>query len=246
MQEPIFIIMYNFICYIYKYFRFLIDKYGLSDAFWIIGAMLSNICVASCVFRQPKSLLNTRKIHDNDTHQEQDKSREKHCGALNLKFSLFKNKRFTLLVIAFTLCTIGHINNTILIPAHIKALGYSNTYVTAGVSITGGAELIGRIIIGWFADLNVIKKINIFVVCTFIGGIFAFISLLFDSFTFMAVYAGVAAAFPASFLALISVLAIERVGLDDFQPAFAFISFFMAIACVISLPICGKYYLSLS
>ena len=230
---------------IYKHFRFLIDKYGLSQAFWIIGAILSNICVASCVFRQPKSFLNGQDISvsENESDQTQPKSTKSRCGILNLRFALFKNRRFTLLIIAIALCTFGHACNSILIPAHIKTLGYSNTYVTIGVSITGGAELIARIVIGWFADLNIVKKIYIFVICTFVGGIIALISPLFDSFTFMAVYAGFAGAFPASFLALIFVLAIERVGIDNYQPAFAFIALSMALSRTVSLPICGKYYL---
>lgn len=160
-----------------------------------------------------------------------------------MKFSVFKNRRFTLLVIALALCSIGHSNNYTLIPVQIKALGYSNTYVSTGVSVTGGAELIGRILIGWFADLNVIKKINIFAMCSFVGGAFALISPFFESFTYVAVYSGVAGAFPASFHALLSVLAIERVGLEHYPTAFAVISVFRALAMLVSMPLFGKYNL---
>ena len=224
------------------HFRFLLDKYGLSQAFWIIGAILSNICVASCVFRQPKSFVNTQNITlpENGAHQGQPKSIKDRCGTL--KLDLFKNRRFTLLLISLSLCIAGHSANNILIPVHIKALGYSNTYATIGVSISGGAEMIARIVIGWFADLNIIEKLYIYVICTFVGGIFALIAPLFDSFTFMAVYAAVIGTFPSSFYALISVLTIERVGIDNFPQAVAFITLSLAIANAVSLPICGKYY----
>lgn len=229
----------------FYFFRFLIDKYGLSEAFWVIGAILSNICVGSCVFLQPKSLIYHQELIESNTSRIRGCNLvKKRCGTSTLKFSLFKNKRFTLLVIALALCTIGHVNNLTLIPAHIKALGYSNTYVSLGVSITGGAELIGRIFIGWFADLNIIQKIHILVGCTFVGGAFALILPFFDSFSFILVYAGVAGVFPASFHVLLSVLAIERVGLEDFPTAFGFIYFFRAFASIISLPISGMYNLS--
>ena len=227
------------------YFRFLLDKYGLSQGYWIIGAILSNICVASCVFRQPKRFLKTQDISplENGADQGQPKSIKSQYGTIKHKFALLKNRRFALLLIALTLSTVGHSSNNIIIPAHIKALGYSNTFVTIGVSISGAAEVIARIVIGWFADLNIIEKVYIFVICTFVGGIFALIAPLFDSFTFMAVYAGVIGAFPSSFYALISVLAIERVGIDNFQTAVGFIAIFMALAFTISLPVSGKYYL---
>jgi hypothetical protein len=82
---------------------------------------------------------------------------------------LFKNRRFSLLVLAFVICSFGQIDNFIL-------LGYSNTYIyiTIGVSTIGGAELIARIAVGWFADLNFIQKKYIFVLCMFVGGVFAF------------------------------------------------------------------------
>ncbi|XP_060568979.1 monocarboxylate transporter 12-like isoform X2 [Ruditapes philippinarum] len=238
-------------------YRFLIDKYGLSQALWVIGAFLSNICVASFVFRQPNNVLNyqNKPLQSNDaqveieesiflnlsdeTNDQQRKLIERCCNALNLNFCLFKNRRFSLLVLAFTICSFGQTNNYILIPAHIKTLGYSNTYITIGVSIIGGAELIGRIAVGWFADLNFIQKKYIFVVCMFIGGVFALISPLFDSFMFMAVYAGVTAAFPSSFLALTSVLAIERVGMKNFEAAYSIMFVCMSIPSLICQPIAG-------
>ncbi|XP_060581238.1 monocarboxylate transporter 12-like [Ruditapes philippinarum] len=174
-----------------------------------------------------------------ETNNQQKKLIERCCNALNLDFCLFKKRRFSLLVLAFTICSFGHITNYILIPAHIKTLGYSNTYITIGVSIIGGAELIRRIAVGWFADLNFIQKKYIFVVCMFIGGVFALISPLVGTFTFMAVYAGVAAAFPASFLALISVLAIESVGMENFEAAFSIMFVCMSVPSLICQPIAG-------
>jgi hypothetical protein len=226
------------------HFRFLIDKYGLSQAPWLVGPFLSNICVASCLFREPNKPSQSNNAQAGIKESISVKTNENQiqcCNESKLNLCLFKNKHFTLLVIALTICTFGHISNFILIPAHIKTLGYSNTYITIGVSITGGAELIAGIAVGWFADLNIIQKKYIFVVCMFIGGVFALISPLFDTFTFMAVYAGVAAAFPASYRALVSVLAIERVGMENFPAAFSIIYVFMSITSLICQPIAGRY-----
>jgi hypothetical protein len=48
----------------------------LSQAFWVIGAFLSNICVASCVFRQPNNVLNyeNKPLQSNDAQVEMEEA----------------------------------------------------------------------------------------------------------------------------------------------------------------------------
>ncbi|XP_060568972.1 monocarboxylate transporter 4-like [Ruditapes philippinarum] len=107
-------------------YRFLINKYGLSQALWVIGAIVSNICVAGCLFLEPNKpppSNNEQARIEESISSETDENQKKCFNALNLNFCLFKNRRFTLLIIAFTVCTFGHISNYILIPAHIKTLG---------------------------------------------------------------------------------------------------------------------------
>ncbi|XP_045193175.2 monocarboxylate transporter 12-like [Mercenaria mercenaria] len=242
--------------FLYKY---LIEEYTLKKALWIVGAILANVCVAACILRQPRLLViekrrkkaaekrksDQKALLNGDSafmHNEETKEQEKkscNCGGLDLRFSLFKNPLFTMYAIAFTFCMNGYGNNIILIPSHVKALGYDKTYVALSVTILGGCEVIARIFFGWFADLEIIKRKNIFLISMFVSAIFAFIAPFFDSFIFMAIYAAIVGIFPGSFWSLISVLVIDVVGLENFTSAFGLISLCLALGASISQPIIG-------
>ncbi|XP_060593172.1 monocarboxylate transporter 12-like [Ruditapes philippinarum] len=243
--------------FLYKY---LIEEFTLTRALWVVGAIVANVCVAACVFRQPhmlvqekrreraaykrksdqKALLNGNSAfgYDEDA-KEETKKKSCDCSGLNLNFSLFKNPLFTMYAFAFTFCMNGYGNNIILIPSHVKELGYNKTYVALSVTILGGCEVIARIFFGWFADLELIKRKNIFLISMFVSAIFAFIAPYFDSFIFMAIYAAIVGIFPGSFWSLISVLVIDVVGLENFTSAFGLISLCLALGASVSQPIIG-------
>jgi MFS family permease len=188
-----------------------------------------------------KALLNGNSAfgYDEDA-KEETKKKSCDCSGLNLNFSLFKNPLFTMYAFAFTFCMNGYGNNIILIPSHVKELGYNKTYVALSVTILGGCEVIARIFFGWFADLELIKRKNIFLISMFVSAIFAFIAPYFDSFIFMAIYAAIVGIFPGSFWSLISVLVIDVVGLENFTSAFGLISLCLALGASVSQPIIGE------
>ncbi|XP_053392833.1 monocarboxylate transporter 12-like [Mercenaria mercenaria] len=244
--------------FLYKY---LIEQYGLKEAFWIIGATFANICVAACTFRQPRYLVeekrqrlhalrnasNESKIDDGGSADEKDdentvrKIKERPCAALDLRISLFKNALFTLYIISFMFCAFGYTGSFILIPANVKALGYYKTHVALSVTIFGGVEVVARILIGLLADYTVIKRKYIYAISMLIGGVFSLLAPLFETFTFMAVYATASAMFPGSYFSLISVLTIDVVGLENFASAFGLLTFCLAFGSLPSEPIIGKH-----
>lgn len=225
---------------------------------------MSNVCVAACFFRQPKLLVEEKirkreldnkngdqkaLLNGDSSHvKEMTKANKKSCVWARdlLKLSLFKNFKFTLYVISFVLCMNGYGNNLILIPSHVKALGYDDVKVAMSVSIMGGCEVVARIGCGWFADKGLLSRRNIFVMNMFIAAIFALVAPLFKSFIFMAVYSAIIGIFPGSFWSLISVLLIEVVGMRDFTAAFGLISLCLAFGSLISQPTIGKFLTVLS
>ncbi|XP_053375243.1 monocarboxylate transporter 12-like isoform X2 [Mercenaria mercenaria] len=245
--------------FLYKY---LIEKYGLKGMFWIIGAIFANICVAACLFRQPIYLIKERKkrvLANNSSNNGYDvgggrsslgengeniaqginKSR---CDALDLRFSLFKNVLFTLYVTSFMCCTFGYVGSLVTIPGNVKALGYDRTYVALSVTISAGVEVLARILIGLFADMNIIKRKYIYAVSMFIGGVFSLLAPFFESFTFIAVYAVIVATFSGSFISLMPLILIDVVGLENFAPAFGLLTFSLAVAVLPSQPSVGWLY----
>lgn len=235
-------------------YRYLIDLYGLPGTFWIVGAILWNSCVAASVLRQPKLLLAQKRKVKVASHQTPDQHELLNgtnpnnssprkticaCPGLGLKLSLFKNARFSMYCVAFIFCMNGYGNNLILIPAQIKALGYDKNHVVYGVTIMGGCETVARIFFGWLADRKFIKRKHIFLTSMLISSVFCFITPLFDSFTFMAVFSAIIGTFPGSFWSLISVLLIDVVGLENFTPAFGLAMVCLALGVVISQPTVG-------
>lgn len=214
-----------------------------------------NVCAAACLFRQPPLLLKEIKraeatkqkkrnpdmlLNDKTPGENAGKQPSSKCFGLDFRFSLFKNPRFAMYCVGFILCMNGYGNNLILIPAHIKALGFDNNHVVYGVTIMGGCEVVARISFGWLADQNMMKRKHIFLISMFIASVFCFIAPLFESFVFMAVFACVIGTFPGSFWSLVSVLIIDVVGMENFTPAFGLIMLCLAIGVVISQPSVGE------
>lgn len=229
-------------------YKALIENYGLKGTFWITGAIFCNICVAACLFRQPKILTEAKLqrqkegIVDSDQMFEERQellTRTRSCPCIDMRFSLFRNPLFTMNVVSFALCMFSYFGNFILIPSQVKALGYNNNLVALSVTIFGAVEVVARIMIGWFADQKKIQTKYIYVICMFIGGTFSFFVPLFDSFTSMAIYSAVIAMFPGSLFCLMSPMTIEVVGLRQFTPALGLIYFSMAFGSTPSQPLLG-------
>ena len=209
----------------------------------IIGGILLNVCVAASCFRQPQSLLRQKKLESekesenirikdqqsngemlltNHMGVEDQENKKCSCGP-DFKLTLFKNPRFTLYALAFMICTSGYGNNLILIPSQIKKLGFGKSSISTSVAITGGTEVVGRILVGWIADKKWIPSKYIFSFNFIISSVFAVITPHIDSLPYMFVYSAVIGTFPASFWSLMPVLVIDVVGLKDFPAAYGLV-----------------------
>ena len=237
----------------------MLDEYTLKPTMLLVGAILLNVCAAACCFRQPLSLLHKKKrerlkvkeierkesrllndegLENNDLKVDGSSPICQFCP--DFKFSLLKNPRFALYVVAFTVYITGAANNLILIPSHTKALGFSKRSVALAFSLFGGFEIFARIIIGLLADKKWIRPQYIYAACLFIGSIFAFISPLFKSLEYMCVYSSVMGFFPASFWSLAPVMVIDAVGLDNFPAAYGIMMLGLAIGMSVSHPTIGE------
>lgn len=248
-------------------YMYLIELYSFKGALWVLGAVMLNVSAAACIFVQPKLLRKLKHSRRAKAAAAKRRAKQKHnsngllrngddvfddsegadepevntgcCGGFNLKCSLFKNPRFTLHAIAMTFCMNGYANNIILIPSHVKALGYDNSKVVLSVSVLGGCEVVARVFFGWLADRKLVKEKYIFFMSMVIAAAFAFMAPFFESFAFMIAYAAIVGIFPGSFWSLISVLLIDVVGMEDFTQAFGLISMCLAVGSVFSQPIIG-------
>jgi len=144
-------------------------------------------------------------------------------------------------VVAFVLAMNGYGCNTILIPAHLVALGNDRFHVALALAILGICEVFARIFFGWIADREFVKRRTIFIVSMLIAAVFSFIAPLFTSYYFFAVYSAIIGIFPGSFMSLISVLIIDVVGMKDFTAAFGLVSLGLAVGSGVSQPSIGEH-----
>ena len=156
-------------------FRYLFVTYGFRGAFLVLGGMVLNVCVAACIFMQPRLLQEKKMMEEREKQRrklakpdaegllngdtvnqkintEQDSETKRCACGPDFRCSLFKNPRFVLYILSFVFCLNGYGNNLILIPSHVMALGFEKTKAVLCVSIMGGCEVVARIFFGWFAD----------------------------------------------------------------------------------------------
>ncbi|WAR11781.1 MT12B-like protein [Mya arenaria] len=244
-------------------YKFLIETYGLSRTFFILGAFVLNICAAACFFRQPRELVLEKKrmwkrtgssktpdhkslLNGNSRikRSESELTRENSCcrGFFDglFKCSLFCNPLFLMYVIAFVLCMNGYGPSVIQIPGHLQLLGYDNFHVAIALSTMGGCEVVARIAFGWLADKGYLKRRHIFIFSMSVAGVFSLIAPLFKNFYFYVGYAAIMGIFPGSFWSLISVLIIDVVGMKDFTAAFGLVSLCLALGSAITQPSMGN------
>ena len=228
----------------------------------IAGAILLHICPAACLFVQPKVLQNTKqsryhkkegketptnrqsllKTADNCEKETVDLKYSKSRKWIpDLKCSLFRNPLFLAIAIASALGANGFINNLILIPSHTKDLGYDKTEVSLTLSVMGGCEMFARIVLGWFADRNFVKRRYIFIFSMFISSAFCFIVPHVKQLWFIIVYSAIIGIFPGSFWGLMPVFIIDAVGMGNFAPAFGLVIMCMASGALFCQPIVGMH-----
>ena len=257
--------MVTFLANVVLFIRYLLDEYSLKPTMLLVGAILLNVCVAACCFRQPESLqqkkrerlkLKANKIKDARLLGEEGPEtrdlevEDKTCCDCrfcpDFRFSLLKKPRFALYVIAFTLYITGAANNLILIPSHTKALGFSKSSVALALSLFGGFEIFSRIIVGLIADKKLIRPQYIYVICLSVGSLFAFIAPVFTTLEYMCLYSSVMGFFPASFWSLAPIMIIDAVGLDNFPGAYGIVMVGLAFGMSVSHPTIGKEYKNLT
>ncbi|XP_076112625.1 monocarboxylate transporter 14-like isoform X1 [Mytilus galloprovincialis] len=230
-------------------YRFLIDKYGLHGALLIIGAVFFHTCAAGLLLRQPPQLLKKKQKTEEElalaTPQKIETPEKTQSGCFNeakkriFKLDLFYNAKYTILFCAILFQTANFSGNLVALPGHIQSLGLGKQTIALSVSLLGGSEIVARAFLGWFADLNIISRTHLFMVCSFVSTVIAFCIPHLPYKEAVLCYAVLMGVFSGSFWSLMGVLMVDCVGLDNFSPAFGLLSMASAFSIFISQPIIG-------
>lgn len=229
-------------------YRALIDYYGLHGALLIIGALFFHTCAVSLFLRQPPQMVK-KKIPNEDEIELKPKGDvsqgKKPKGFLQearnrmFRFDLFRNPKCTLLFLAIFLQTANFSANLVAIPGQVHSLDLGKQTITIAVSLVGASEIVSRAFLGWFADLNIISRPKIFMVCSGVSTVIGFVIPHLPYKEAVLVYSVLVGAFSGSFWSLMGVLMVDTVGLANFSPAFGLLSVTCACAIFLSQPSAG-------
>ena len=228
-------------------YRYLIDSYGLHGALLIIGAVLFHACAASLFLRQPPQLLKNRKLTDEEIELTPEKKTDTSSGCVYeasrriFKIDLFRIPKYTILLLAIIFQVGNYAGTIVALPGQVRSLKLGKDTIVLSVSLLGAAEMVSRAFLGWFGDLNILKRSTLFMICAFVSAVIAFVIPFLPYKSALLVYSVLVGTFSGSFWSLMGVLIVDCVGLDNFSPAFGLLSMFCAIAICISQPITGKY-----
>lgn len=161
-----------------------------------------------------------------------------------LDLTLFRNAVFLLYAFSVMLMFSGYPTLYVILPDQAKRLNISKTNAAYLVSILGITDLIGRVLFGFLADLNIIQKRFIFMGCTAMSGIAICVMPFMKGFVEFAVLGGIAGLFAGGFFALIATMLAEKLGVHRLHSAFGLVAMFMGLSFLFGAPISGKIRVS--
>ncbi|XP_067828351.1 monocarboxylate transporter 13 [Heptranchias perlo] len=150
-------------------FQYLTDEYTWRGALLIIAGMMLNLMVCGALIR-PLTLKEDLVAVDPSAGQS-------HChGACGLIFdlldlTLLRQWPFLTFVLAITLINTGYFVPYVHFVAHARSIGFDEYQAAFLMSVAAVADLIGRLLSGWFADLQKMRLVHILVLFTLLTGL---------------------------------------------------------------------------
>lgn len=234
------------LCFPYVY-RVLIDYFSLHGTLLIIGAVYFHTCAAGMFLRQPSQSMQKKPVTEEETFLNSEKKPVKSSSFLQdaktriFKIDLFRIPQFTICFTAICLQAGNYAGNMVVIPGLIRTLGFGKDNITLSVSLVGASEIIARAFLGWFADLNIITRVRIFMICSFVSGCVPFVLPHVPYLPVVLTYSVLVGTFSGSFGSLMGVIIVDAVGLENYSPAFGLTSLGCGVTFCLSQPIAGKY-----
>ncbi|KAJ8918197.1 hypothetical protein NQ315_014064 [Exocentrus adspersus] len=159
-----------------------------------------------------------------------------------LDFSLFKDVIFIIFSLSNLLTSIGFNIPYVYMVPKAKLLGIDTETAGMLIAVIGGANTIGRIILGYVSDKPWINRLYIYNWSLTICGIATFLSAFCTSFYSLAIYGAVFGFTIGAYVGLTSVILVDLLGLEKLTNAFGLLLLFQGIASLIGPPIAGSLY----
>ncbi|XP_072905102.1 monocarboxylate transporter 13-like [Hemitrygon akajei] len=152
-------------------FQFLIDEYFWRGALLILSAIMLNFCVCAALLRPIR--LQEDHADSPSEHSENGAGSagfwDKVTSAFDL--TLILHRGFVVYTLAVTLITVGFFVPYFHLVAHGKNLGLTDYEAAFLLSIIAITSTAARLFSGWVADLNLLRSIHWFLLCSVLTGL---------------------------------------------------------------------------
>ncbi|XP_075992589.1 monocarboxylate transporter 1 [Anticarsia gemmatalis] len=157
-----------------------------------------------------------------------------------LDFSLLVDPIFILFALSNFLTSIGFYIPYVYTVPMSEQLGIENPPYL--ISIIGGSNLVGRIVLGYISDKPWVNRLLAYNVCLTIAGISTALSMACWEFWGLAMYATSFGFTIGAYVGLTSVVLVDLLGLEKLTNAFGLLLLFQGIASLIGPPFAGWLY----
>ncbi|KAJ8729251.1 hypothetical protein PYW08_000832 [Mythimna loreyi] len=157
-----------------------------------------------------------------------------------LDLSLLVDPIFILFAISNFLTSIGFYIPYVYTVPMSESLGIENPPYL--ISIIGGSNLVGRIILGYISDKPWVNRLLAYNVCLTIAGIGTAMAMVCWEFWGLALYATTFGFCIGAYVGLTSVVLVDLLGIEKLTNAFGLLLLFQGIASLIGPPFAGWLY----
>lgn len=155
--------------------------------------------------------------------------------------SLMRQPLFHIYFWAIFFASLGYPSVFIMLPPSAADSGIPKDRAALLVSMIGVADLVGRILFGWIADFQLLKrKHGFFLMMALSGATCAFLPITASSFVKQIPVCVVFGLFGGSYIALTAVVLVEALGQDALPNAFGLSVLGQGFAMLMAFPLMGK------
>uniref|UniRef100_A0A8C1WKK3 Monocarboxylate transporter 13 n=1 Tax=Cyprinus carpio TaxID=7962 RepID=A0A8C1WKK3_CYPCA len=150
-------------------FQYLVEVYAWRGALLVLGGLSFNMIACGALIRplgKPKVVLKTENL-----------TKLNKCSSLlsrifeGFELSLLSHRGFLTYAVAITFFNAGYFIPYIHLVAHSRHIGFTEYQAAFVISVTGVADIVGRVASGWFSDLGKIRMPHMLVVWTGLLGL---------------------------------------------------------------------------
>lgn len=151
-------------------FQYLVEVYAWRGALLILGGLSFNMIACGALIRPIGNPKVVEKAKTSSNHNK--------CSSLCSRFyecfeiSLFSHRGFLTYTLAITFFNAGYFIPYVHLVAHSRHIGFTEYQAAFVISVTGVADIVGRVVSGWASDLGKMRMPHMLTVWTGLLGIF--------------------------------------------------------------------------